>query len=261
MQAPGSPQPDLWRADPVHLWARAAALLATLVVIIVSPAQLIRAGFLAPEDRRSLDALIAPIETLVRTLLMAEAIAWLVTTEEGVAMLARAQSAPAPRRATQSAAARTRASVEPVAQQSAGNLSDAEVARLLAPPRLRFRLYDTLRPTSYVMDQPEPRPVAPGYPPRRPSALAALRLARRAEALRLIIARPRSAMLALARDLARVPLLNLFVPGVRNWIDPRWPHGRIDIHAARLLASPRFRYLMEWRDRLEIIALPPPRPG
>lgn len=262
--ASGPPAPDPWRADAAHLWARVAALLAALIARVASPAQIIGAPCLTPQDRRLLDRLIAPIEALIRLLLMSDAIAWLLTTEEGAAELARAQqpppsATPSPlpcareQRETSMPAETARPPSEPPGEDG--------IARLLAPAHLRFRLYDTWGRTICVCEQPPPPRREHAAPRRRRFRCAATRLARRIEAVRLILVNPRPAMLALARDLARIPLHGVYVPSVRNMIDRRWLHGRLDNHAARLLARARFLFLDATRDRLAIRALPPPEPG
>jgi hypothetical protein len=87
----------------------------------------------------------------------------------------------------------------------------------------------------------------------------AVLLARRIEVLRRIIADPRSAMLALAHDLATRQLAGLYVPSPRNWIDKRWVLGRGEIREARTRSFALFCDFEKLRDGAH--ALPPPEPG
>ena len=258
---------------PSRLWARAADLIATLIRIIGPSAMLIRDGETTRRERREIGFMIAPIEALVRSLLMSEAIAWLIGTDEGADMLRNArgspaQPAPEPESNRATSAARTAPPDDPPTDESnpaeihviAGSqFTNAELAAYLAPAHLGLEAYDFIRSSSVVRAA---RPAATGgsrRDMRRPPPN--LKLARRIETLRRIIADPRAAMLALARDLATRDLGLLYVPSPGNWIDERWPDGRSDVYKARRISWTRFLYLEQTRDRIDTLALPPPQPG
>jgi len=271
-------------AEPSRLWARAAQLIASLISFIGPPAGLLRMRDTTPRDRREIGFMLAPIEALVRSLLLADAIAWLTGTDEGAEMLQEAarearRSGP-PQQPARRAAASARtvpqddpftdekaAAPEPAAapedarENAPGDaLSDADIARLLAPSHLRFALHE---PTQWGREPPPPRRAAAARSSRRARRRppANLALARRYEALRRIIADPHAAMLVLARDLARRELGMLYVPTPRNWIDERWGCGRSDIYRARRVSFTRFCFFEAHRKRIRTLALPPPEPG
>jgi hypothetical protein len=259
--------------QPSRLWARAAELIGSLIRIIGSPAILLRNGETTRKERREIGFMIAPIEALVRSLLMSEAIAWLIGTDEGAEMLRNARRAPAqpapepePKRAA--SAARTSPPDDPPTDESdpaeihviAGSrFTNAELKAYLAPAHLGLEVYDIIRSGRVLSTA---RPAATGSPRRdirRPPPN--LTLARRIETLRRIIADPRSAILIVARDLATRNLDFLYVPSPRNWIDERWPDGRGDVYAARHISWTRFLYLEQTRNRIDTLALPKPEPG
>jgi len=264
-------------AGAAWLWGRAAALIAVLFTFIGSPARLIRSGGLTRSQSRGLNRMIAPIEALVRSLLMADAIAWLLGTEEGADMLrnARQDAANKARAASHSVASamRTTAGEAPctddpdnVAPAESENVSattdltDAGIAAMLAPDRLRFRPWEIVRHGYDVTGAAR----AASTDRRRASArrlTAAILLARRIEALRLIIANPRPMMLALARELAAGSHGDLYVPSPRHWIDDRWTFGHGEIREARRASFTRYRFFQTLRARDAILALPPPAPG
>lgn len=259
--------------EPSRLWARAAALIATLIRIIGSPAMLLRDGETTRRERREIGFMIAPIEALVRSLLMSEAIAWLIGTDEGAEMLRNArrnaaQPAPEPEPKRAASAARTSPPDDPPTDENdpaethtiAGSqFTNAELAAYLAPAHLGLEAYDFIRSGSVVRAARQAATGASRRDIRRPPPN--LKLARRIETLRRIIADPRAAMLALARDLATRDLGLLYVPSPSNWIDERWPDSRGDVYKARRISWTHFLYLEQTRDRIDTLALPPPQPG
>ncbi len=267
MQTTPSLPSDTPGANTAWLWTRAAALMAALLVFIGSPARLIRSPNTTRRKRRALNLLIAPIEALVRSLLMSEAIALLTGTEEGAEILrnggrdaagdtqqaAPARAASAPREAQQESPSTD----ETTTPAASGEYTDADIAKILAPKRLYFQPYEIVR-HGYVVSGVPRKPADPANPPRR-RASPNTRLARRIEVLRLIIANPRPAILALARDLATRQLDDLYVPGPRHWIDERWVFGHGEIREARSISSRRFRDFGKTRNAQH--ALPQPEPG
>lgn len=91
MQTTASPRIHQRHVDPAALWERAARLVKSLFASIISPAHLIRAPEPTRREPRALQNMIAPIEALVRSLLMSEAVAWLLGTEAGAETLREAR--------------------------------------------------------------------------------------------------------------------------------------------------------------------------
>lgn len=266
MQTTPSLPSDTPGASTAWLWTRAAALMAALLVFIGSPARLIRSPTSTRRQRRALNRMIAPIEALVRSLLMSDAIAFLTGTEEGAEMLrtGRAEAGGDTQPATPAHAIaiaceglREDPTTDDMASPAAdGEATDADTAKMLAPKRLRFRPYEFVHP-GYVVSGDKRKPADPAHPPRRRIS-PIVKLARRIAALRLIIANRRQAMLALARDLAARPLHDLYVPSPRNWIDERWVFGHGEIRDARRISSARFRDFEKTRSAPQ--APPQPEP-
>lgn len=267
------------RAEPAWLWARAASLLASLISFLGSPADLIRDGDTTRRERREIGAMIALIEALVRSLLFSAAIAWLVCTSEGAATLREARrNAARSALQPQSKAARTRtasakhtsASVEPHTEKLespapaaddasvSSSPSDAAIAAWLAPASLRFEPCEVMH-SCIVAEKPTVAPASPHRIIRRPPPN--LKLARRIEVLRHIMADPRVAILALARDLATRDLGQLYVPTPRNWIDALWFSACAAIRQARRISFTRFCFFERHRNRMDTLALPPLEPG
>jgi hypothetical protein len=250
------------------LWARAAAMLGALLGFVGSPAGLLRERDTPRQERREIGIMLAPVEAMVRSLLMSAAIAWLTTTDEGEDMLRdaeretrRAESQPPPRRAARQEDACTDeapATPDPIREDL---LTDADAQALLAPRHCKFALQEPCewnrqrKPTRRHARAVRSRRRARRKPPRN------LALARRYEALCNALADPHAAMLAMAHDLARRNLDALYVPTPRNWIDKRWGRARADIREARRASSSRFQWYQAYRDRTRILALPPPQPG
>jgi hypothetical protein len=254
---------------------RAAAMLGSLLGFVGPPAGLLRERDTPPRERREIAVMLAPVEAMVRSLLMSAAIAWLTTTDEGEDMLReaarearRAECQPPPRRAAVSSCAapqedattdETPATPEVIPEST---LTDADVELLLAPQRCRFELQE---PCEWNRKRRPARRHARASRARRrrvrrklPRNLA---LARRYAALCNAMADPDAAMLAMAHDLARRNLDALYVPSPRNWIDEHWGRAHADIRLARRASFNRFRWYQAYRDRTRLLALPPPEPG
>jgi hypothetical protein len=259
---------------------RAASLLASLVAFLGTPADLIRDGDTTRRERREIGVMIAPIEALVRSLLFSAAIAWLVCTSEGAAMLREARrnaASPAPQperkpaRTRAASAKHTSVSHDPYtdevenpapaadAASASSSPSDADIAAWLAPASLRFQPCEVMR-SCIVAEKPAAAPAAPRRITRRRPP-PNLTLARRIEVLRHIMADPRAAILALARDLATRDLGSLYVPTPRNWLDDLWSSACAAIRLARRISFTRFCFFERHRDRIDMLALPPPEPG
>lgn len=267
-------------ADPYGLWARAARLIASLLDFIGPPAEILRARDTTRRERRNIGFMLAPIEALVRSVLMSAAIVWLTTTDEGEEVLRQAardarRPEPSPPQPSRRAAAPARAAQQDdacteeisataeTAPEDAPEdaLSDSEIALLLAQDRLRFGLHE---PTCWGRPDPPPRRAAAARSSRRvrrrkpPRNLA---LACRYEALRRIFDDPQAAMRELACDIARRDLVMLYVPSPRNWIDERWGAGQAEVRLARRASFTRFCWYEAHRKRIRTLALPPPEPG
>lgn len=259
--------------DASSLWTRAVAMLGSLLGFVGTPAGLLRERDTPSRERREIGIMLAPVEAMVRSLLMSAAIAWLTTTDEGEDMLReaaregrRAECQPPPRRAASACAApqddtcTNEAPATPEAIQE-DLLTDADVQSLLAPSHCRFALQE---PCEWNRQRRPARRRARSRPSRRrarrkpPRNLA---LARRYEALCNAMADPHAAMLAMAYDLARRNLDGLYVPTPRNWIDKRWGRACSDIRQARRTSSNRFQWYKAYRNRTRTLALPPPQPG
>ena len=279
MQTTPSLSADPPRAQPAWLWARAASLLASLISLVGSPADLIRDCDITRRERREIGSMIALIEALVRSLLFSAAIAWLVCTSEGADTLREARrnaARPAPQperkvvRKRTASATHTSASCDPHTEEMqspapaedgasvSGSLSDAAIAAWLAPATLRFEPCEVKR-SGIITDKRTAAPVSAHHIIRRPPPN--LKLARRIEALRHIIADPRAAVLALAHDLATRQLDLLYVPSPRNWLDALWSSACAAIRQARRISFTRFCFFESHRERIDTLALPPPEPG
>lgn len=284
MQTTTSPRIRQNHVDPAALWERAARLVKALFAGIISAAHLIRAPEPTRREHRALENMIAPIEALVRSLLMSEAVAWLIGTQAGAEVLrdarrdARRKAArdaePAPPKATHAraqSAARTSAVESPPpcdapmpdapAEEAIPEITEAEIAAFLAREKLGFQPYENGR-AGHIVAECKRAPADPARRRRKRRRITRnMKLARRAEVLRLIIADRSRIVEALARDLAARELASLYVPSPRNWIDARWSCGRSEIREARRASFTRFRYLHQTRQRDEILTLPPPEPG
>lgn len=259
--------------DATSLWMRAVAMLGSLLGFVGSPAGLLRERDTSRRERREIGIMLAPVEAMVRSLLMSAAIVWLTTTDEGEAMLReaarearRAECQPPPRRAAVSSCAAPQEDAradEALAAPEAvpeSTLTDADVQSLLAPQHCRFKLQE---PCEWNRQRRPARRHARAAHARRarrkpPRNLA---LARRYEALCNAMADPDAAMLAMAHDLARRNLDMLYVPTPRNWIDAAWGRAHADIRLARRASCTRFRWYQAYRNRTRLLALPPPEPG
>jgi hypothetical protein len=255
---------------------RAAAMLGSLLGFVGPPAGLLRERDTPPRERREIAVMLAPVEAMVRSLLMSAAITWLTTTDEGEDMLReaarearRAECQPPPRRAAVSSCAapledtpadETCAAPEVIPEST---LTDADVESLLAPQRCRFELQE---PCEWNRKRRPARRHARATRARRARRVRQkpprnLALARRYAALCNAMADPDAAMLAMAHDLARRNLDALYVPSPRNWIDENWGRAHADIRLARRASCTRFRWYQAYRDRTRLLALPPPEPG
>lgn len=284
MQTTAPPRLHQRHVDPAALWERAARLVKSLFAGIISPAHLIRAPQATRREHRALENMIAPIEALVRSLLMSEAVAWLLGTEAGAETLrdarrnAQRKSArdaepapPKPTHARAQSATRTSASEPPPpcdapapdapAEEAVPEITEAEIAAFLARKKLAFQPYENAH-SGHIVTGRKRAPSDPALHRRKRRRITRnMKLARRAEVLRQII-EDRSRMVeAIARDLAARELASLYVPSPRNWIDARWSCGHSEIREARRASFTRFRYLHQTRQRDDMLALPPPEPG
>ncbi|OYX47631.1 MAG: hypothetical protein B7Y90_12560 [Alphaproteobacteria bacterium 32-64-14] len=253
------------RPDSPSLWAHARQRIEQLMDFLGSPVRFARIATLDRREHREMNIMIAPLEYLVRALLMAEAIAMLVCTEEGAALMraaneARDAPAPPPPRATVPARVRTETG-SPAQTRDA----DAIIARALDPKRLAFRLIDApMAPAPQTKAAPRPSSAPPraiSIKPPESKLNHGIRYARRLESLRLILANPNPMILILARHLAGriLPPVEIASP------HKPMPHaiacqGR-EIILARALSFARALFFQQHRQRIFKRALPPPRPG
>ena len=257
------------RPDGPSLWARARQRIDQLLSFLGSPAHFARIATLARPERREMNIMIAPLEYLVRALLMAEAIAWLVCTEEGAALMraaaeARDPSAPQPRATTAASMVTPAASPPP----SPTNDSPAEqapdpadaIARALDPKRLAFRLADRLTGPVEAMRAP-PRQASPAPHARAFKLNDRIRYARRLESLRLILANPEPLILIFARHLAARVFPAIDVASPHRQMPPAIATQSREIILARALSYARMRFFHQHRQRIFTRALPPPQPG
>ena len=260
------------RPDGPSLWARARQRIDQLLSFLGSPAHFARIATLARPERREMNIMIAPLEYLVRALLMAEAIAWLVCTEEGAALMraaaeARDPSAPQPRATTAASMVTPAASPPPPPTndspaEQAPDPADA-IARALDPKRLAFRLADRLTgPVETMRAPPHARAIKPLA--SKPPALKlndGIRYARRLESLRLILANPEPLILIFARHLAARVFPAIDVASPYKQMPPAIATQGREIILARALSYARMLFLHQHRQRIFTRALPPPQPG
>lgn len=277
------------RPSVPDLWRRACDLMENLLDRLTSAHRLARVTTLERHHRRYLQDMIEPLELLVRSLLLSDTVAWLTTTDEGADIMreeaARREQHAAPGPASSSVAARITRIDPPAPDQLASEQSEpesdpthdtaptaptetvtvtaadieAEIARALEPGNLRFRLTDPPRiPWAEPQETPARSPRAQ-TPRKRPSA--ALRFARRVEALRLIIANPMPMVRILARYLARRHMPPMDVPTPYTHLRQGFGLGAKEIILARAISFVRFWFLQETKQRRDTLALPPPQPG
>lgn len=255
------------RPDVPALWRSARDLFESVMTSLTSARRLARVATLQKHHRQYLQAVITPVEMLVRSLLMSEAVAWLTSTDEGMKVLseeaARRDSPAAPQapRTTIAAAANTETDADTPATDGDASPShtttDADIERALDPRRLRFLLAEPQK-----LPWTEPRAATPRTAPKTgPRPNAGLRFARRIEALRLILADPMPMIRILARYLARRNMPPIDVPTPFAPIrDHGWPGVR-DILLARAISFARMVFLHDYKLCRDRLALPPPQPG
>ena len=255
------------RPDGPSLWARARQRIEQLMDFLGSPARFARIATLARPERREINIMIAPLEYLVRALLMAEAIAMLVCTEEGAALMraaaeARDKPAPPQPRTTMAASTVTHAAspaAPPATETPPTPAPDpaAAIARALDPKRLAFRLADAVKePVEEVETAPRPASATQRAPASKQND--GIRYARRLESLRLILANPEPLIRIFARHLAaRVfPAIEIARPH-KSMPPPIASQGR-EIILARALSYARALFFHQHRQRIFTRALPPP---
>lgn len=256
------------RPDGPSLWVRARQRIEQLMDFLGSPMRFARIATLDWRERREMNIMIAPLEYLVRALLMAEAIAWLVCTEEGAALMraaneARDAPAPQPRATTAASSVTHAASPPPPATETplaqAPDPADA-IARALDPKRLAFRLADRLTdPVEKV--EPAPRPASATQRAPASKSNDGIRYARRLESLRLILANPEPLILIFARHLAARVFPAIEVASPHKQMPPAIAAQGREIILARALSYARMLFFHQHRQRIFTRALPPPQPG
>lgn len=259
------------RPDSPSLWARARQRIEQLMDFLGSPMRFARIATLDWRERREMNIMIAPLECLVRALLMAEAIAMLVCTEEGAALMRaanEARDAPAPPqpRATTAASTVTHAASPtppPPATETppaqAPDPADA-IARALDPKRLAFRLADRLTGPVETMQAP-PRQASAAPHARTFKLNDGIRYARRLESLRLILANPEPLILIFARHLAARVFPAIEVASPHKQMPPAIAAQGREVILARALSYARMLFFHQHRQRIFTRALPPPQPG
>jgi len=272
------------------LWERAQALFAVMLATIGSIAELAARHALRRKERRELLIRLKPVEAIVRTLLLIEAVTYLLMTPSGQKLLRTAKPCripepPAPPPPPQSpartaftpamqAALQTIACLRPridprIAAREERERREALAAALAAqaetPARTRFSV---LRWTSdkVIPEAPE-RTSGPwvdvldeAYPWRddTPDGASAAdgesapcaALARRIEALARILADPMPAIRRLAARLAGLPPEVIARPYARAREASLWHHGRPEYFNAIALAQGAHRAFLRAHPRL-----------
>jgi hypothetical protein len=250
--------------DP--LWTRARATFARALAAIGAIGAIAALRTLTPDVRRRIVAWLAPLEHIVRKLLLAEATALHRAARENARRALRIEVVPLrgmalhhrPKVGTASLRARHGAGIaescEPEGSRSNAPTdranTDPETWRAtfsLAPPRDPLAIADSRAPRIRALWD-DARPPAPPPPPpprarRIVSAEAPFRLARRLEALRRVLENPLPHAERLARLLARavrrfpeIVRRYLFAPARANGYDKADPRLSVDAYAAALPA-------------------------
>lgn len=227
--------------DAPTLWERAHAFYLRLVCFLESSGEIAMQAITGRTYRAQVTALLTPIEKLVRSLLLIDAIAWLLMTPEGGKVMDGAGDA-APRRAM----ARRR----PPPAHTAPSTDDKRISGrpfLLLEP---IRLYDY----SAMPSQTVAAPRTPGHPTAEPGAVCSLRLARRIDALYRTLVNPERAMRRLARLIASTRPQSILVGDLRFEVRLDWMQGYeecLNAGEQRLLALNLWdKVLLQRRARL-----------
>jgi len=272
-------RPDLvlqrYRPDGPSLWRSARERIRSLIAFLGSPAQFARIARLSRMERRDVGRMIAPLEHLVRALLMADAIAWLVGTEEGAALMREAattrdapdtheQPTPSRPRPVHAASKAEHASPADRSAATSDASPDEIIARALDPERLAFRLADPLPQPKQTTASTRHHAHVERAKPDAPSATRSndgLRAACRLEALALVIANPMPMILVLARHLAQRILPPLEIASPHKPMPLHIARDGRDLILARALGFARSLFFHEHRRRIFTYALPAPDPG
>jgi hypothetical protein len=218
------------------LWDRARARFARAVAAIGAPAAIAALRALTPALRRAVLDWLAPLERIVRALLLAQA-----------ATIARAWPLSLP-----SAAAKRKAGAAPAPSRALDRSSpETWPARFaLSPPRDPRRVPDARAPRIRALwgPPPPPPPPPPTRAPRpRSEADGAFRLALRLEAVRRVLADPAPHALRLARLIARavrrfpeIAARYLFAHGRAGGCDAEDPRLIVDVLAQAMDARYAF---------------------
>ncbi len=214
--APGMAAPRRWTIP--DLWRAAQGFIASMFAAHGDAAALVRRAPLSGQERRAILGWLIPAERLVRQLLMANAITFLLMTEAGRAIRRRAKPITLPRPPEPYRPfGTTRMVIIPL---------NANLARHYVPekPRIEKPPVDPDNPETWrtpfrILHRDWTNQGR--KPPKRPLCVAVraasnLPLARRIEALRRTLVSQRARMMHLARYLARLPkhFLGAGSPGV-----------------------------------------------
>jgi hypothetical protein len=225
------------------LWDRARARFARAVAAIGAPGAIAALRALTPTLRRAIVGWLAPLERIVRALLLAQAGA-IARAEPSSMRDAAARAANVPPRACGSPSA----SSAPARDREAPETWPARFA--LSPPRDPRRVPDARAPRIRALwgPPPPPPPPPPTRAPRpRSEADGAFRLALRLEAVRRVLADPAPHALRLARLIARavrrfpeIAARYLFAHGRAGGCDAEDPRLIVDVLAQAMDARYAF---------------------
>lgn len=247
------------------LWERARTLFDATVSTVGSAFALAYRQSFRRNERRELLIRLAPIEKLVRTLLVIEAITWLLMTPEGLRMRRAARACTIPTARPQSSsrspdaasivphteAVKERARADAASEFSAVDppewqcrfgilhwAPDALDTRDWVRPREAAKAGVRARPWVCLLDDPLPqRPAPPSINVEDDDDLTgpALTLARRLEALRRVIETPEPSIRRLAARLASIPREYFPLPPLARTDAALWWHGRPEYYNAHAL--------------------------
>lgn len=187
-----------------QLWERITAMFAVLIREARSAASFARRADTTREERRAIRSRLIPLERLVRSLLVTEAIIHLLMTREGRALIANAKpiTPPAPR-AARAQPSSSRPHREPSPDK---------------PATFRVLGWDT---STTIEDDDAPlSPLRPATP------TSGRHLARRIETLTHVLNNPAPTIDRLAKFIARLPSDALGLPAALAVTSLAWWHGR-----------------------------------
>lgn len=247
------------------LWERARALFDATVSTIGSAFALAYRQSLRRTERRELLIRLAPVEKLVRTLLIIEAITFLLMTPEGRRLRREARACaipgvqPPPARSQEAAGVQAahRSRLDPRAEAMSAQAEAVAESGPVDPPEWQCR-FDVLH---WAREQVSSRDWTPPRPPQRPGPWVCLigdpgdqrptpapapaddekddgltgpafTLARRVEALGRVIEDPAPAIRRLAARIASIPRELFPLPALVRLDAARWWHGRPEYYNA-----------------------------